>query len=272
MRKLTTIAALFLIAIVVACGGTEAKDEDDKPSTGSSAGQSGGVIARSEGVTGQAVQGQAMSGVTVSGSGEAKAKPDGVMMRLTIGSGDMGSFDGSIPSLDLIDEEELEPVVAALKKEGVSGDDISLNTFATSPYGLGSAAAQITFRWDKPAELKSLLETIQDAVRRETDYGLQNVEALFTVKDCEPLEDQARKAALEDAARQAKSLAETADLSLGSITAVAEVPSTSFGYAVASGCAALREIPPLDSFLTVQDNSPSEVTVTSDLQVTYAIR
>ena len=271
MRKLAPVAALFLIAFLVACGGGEAKD-DGKPSTGSSVGQSGGVVARSGGVPGQAVQGQAMPGITVVGSGNAKAKPDGVIIRLTIGSGDMGSFDGSLPSIEIIDEKELAPVVAALKDAGVSEDDISVNAFVASPYGLGTGAAAIAFRWDKPGDIGSILDTVQDAVRRETDYGLQNVEALFTVKDCDPLEAQARKAALDDASRQAEGIAKTADVSTGDIISVAEAPSLGFPYSITGGCAALRDLPSSDSFLIIQGNSASEVAVTVDLQVTYAIR
>lgn len=287
MKTLFLVAILAIAVIGVACSG-----DSDKPAQqeDSDSGRQGATLTTQSGSSGFAAVGDvgngalglvgaaqtasALPGITVVGYAESKAAPDSVIIRLTIGSGmEPLSFGSSGPQLELIGEEDLEPVVKALKDAGASADDISLNTFAPNNYGpFGAGAAQITFRWSQPEDVSSIVQAAQDAVRRDTQYALQNIEVTFTLAECQPLEEDAQRSALDDARRRAERLAEMAGVSVGDITAISEA-STPFSYVAPGGCAALEYAPsPYYSFPYPASNSPSEVTVAASLQVTFAIR
>jgi uncharacterized protein YggE len=275
MKRYLALAAGIVVALVVACGDSE--ETPDSRSDTSDGGidfalASEGTTLGTFGVT--TVEGTAgtLPGITVVGSGEVKAEPDRVRVRLTVGSGDEYFGPGG-PTLEIVKKEELEPVVNVLKDEGVSEEDISVTTFALGiydPYAVG--AAQVTFVWPRPADLESMLEMVQETVRRETDYSLQNMEVLFSLSDCEPVEEEAVEAAFEDARRRAERLASLADISIGDIVAVSEAPGLLGLYAGPTGCDALEEFPSLDYYSAAGSGSPSEVTISVTLQVTFAIQ
>lgn len=282
MKYYVPFAAGAILVLAVACGGDSESNGEDSSSQGRSF-EDIGVGADSVGVaayTGwemtQNVSGaqanSTLPGVTVVGAGEVKAEPDRVRVRLTVGSGE-DYFDSGLPSLEIVKEEDLEPVVKALKDEGVSEEDISVNTFAQNEYSyFGAGAAQITFLWPRPDELETILETAQEAIRRKTDYSLQNLEVMFTLSECEPLEEKAEEAALEDARRKAKRLAGMADLSLGDIIAISEA-SGLLGLSIGlSGCDAYDEFASFDYYPAEGFSSPSEVTVSVTLQISFAIQ
>jgi uncharacterized protein YggE len=272
-----------ILALIVACGGDDDAqpratpgDEDsvDLESSSSSFGSGGSLIGVAGGgdLANAPNASTSLPGITVIGYGDAAAKPDEVLIRLTIGQGEFGVISGSdTPRLELIDEAEMQPVIEALKRQRADESQISVSTAINSPYGFGGGAAQVSFRWSKPSDLKSIFDVAEDTVRQETDHGLQNVEVLFTVKDCEPLEQQASSAALEDAQRRAEHLAQLAGLQLGAITSISEVASNSV-YGGPSGCAALEELPSFEFPSSSGNNSASEVEVDVSLQVTFALQ
>ena len=278
MARLSLAVLLTACLLAAACGG----DGDNKPSSpktddsvqleGSSS--SLGFVDTGTGVGANAANASgSLPGITVIGYGDATAKPEEVMIRLTIGQGEFGGFSSAdTVRLQIIDKAELQPVIEALKKEGVDEGSISTNTLVNSPYGFGGGSAQISFRWNKPDNLKSLFDVAEDTVRQETDHGLQNVEVLFTVKDCQPLEEKAWSAALEDSRRRAERLADLAGLELGNVVAISEAASPASIYGAASGCAALKELPSLDFASSSGTNSASEVEVDVSLQLTFALK
>lgn len=287
MKTLFLVATLSIAIIGVACSGdsdNQAAQQEDSNSgqqgptlttqSGSSAFAAYGDTGNNGlGFLGTAQTASALPGITVVGYAESKAAPDSAIIRLTVGSSmEPLSFGSSGPQLELIAEEDLEPVVKALNDAGVSSDDISLNTFAPSNYGpYGAGAAQITFRWSQPDDISSIVQAAQDAVRRDTQYALQNIGVTFTLTECQPLEEDAQRLALSDARNRAERLAAMADVSLGDITAISE--AAGFSYGVSSGCAALEHAAsPYYSLDYPVSNSPSEVTITASLQVTFAIR
>jgi uncharacterized protein YggE len=180
-------------------------------------------------------------------------------------------FDGSLPALELLDDEELDPVVAALREAGVDGDSITVSTFVASPYDTFGAAAEIRFRSDKPKDLNVVLKAAQDALRKETEYGAQSAATVFTVEDCEALEADARDAALDDARARAERVAEQAGVVLGGITAITEGDPYTTLYGTRAGCEVLEEIPSVYDFVASSDNTSSKVTISVALRVTYGI-
>ena len=280
MRRLIAISVISASILVIACGGDDNNNKTDTRDDSSSGSASGGVVIsggrsfRVSGVEGSgALAGSSsLPGITVIGYGDSTAEPDAVLIRLTVGQGDLGGFSGDTLRLDLIEEEELQPVVEALKGQGIDEGSISVNTLTASPFGgFGASSAQISFRWDKPKELKAILDVAEDSIRQDTDQSLQNVEALFTVNECQPLEEQAWETALEDARARGQRLAELADLQLGDIIAISEAAGTESIYGLPSGCSAIEELPGFDFTPSGGGNSASEVEVDVSLQVTFAL-
>jgi hypothetical protein len=216
-----------------------------------------------------------LPGITVTGYGDATAEPDAAVIRITAGSGSSSISFGSSDTFrfELIDEREVQPVVDMIRGKGVAEDDISVTTSTSSQFGpFEGGAVHITFRWVNPKDIKSILDAAEDTLRQKTDHELQNVEVLYTISDCEPLENNATEAALEDARQRAERLAKLSGASLGGIIAVAESPAASiYGLPVQSGCDAVQELPPTDFGSRLAGNSASEVEVDVSLQVTFAI-
>jgi len=264
-------------------------DEDDKTSAEADADQSAeeiqisrddsaSVLVGSTSVTGRGSQAAtgALPGITVIGYGDATAKPDAAIIRITAGAGSGAIGFGSSETfrLELIDEAEVQPVVDALKEKGVAADDINVTTSTGGQFSpFEGGAVQITFRWGNPEDLRSVLDLAENTLRQKTQHELQNVEVLYTITDCEPLEDKAVETALQNARQRAERLAELSGAELGGITAIAESPAASiYGFPVQSGCDAVQELPPLDFGSAPSSNSASELEVDATLQVTFAIK
>jgi uncharacterized protein YggE len=272
MKNLCIGAGLILVLAAAACGGGDDTTQGEGSSPEVSVQRGAGLAAIPALDAAQAASG-ALPGITVIGSAQAKTEPDGAIVRLTVGADEFGAIGPGGVSMEIVEEDDLNPVAEALQEEGVAEDDIFVDTFVSGSYGpYGIGAAQITFHWSSPRDLKSVLDVAQAAVRRETDYQIQSLETLFTIEDCQSLEEQARSAALDDVRERAQDLAELADLTLAGITAISEVPSFTFAGGVPGGCAALQQLPPFESFSSSEGNSPSEVTVTVNLQVTFAVQ
>lgn len=288
MRKALPLA---LIVIVSACAVFYAwrADEDVKgkaaePDSDQSSGEiqigssdSTAFIAGGTTLTDAAPQAAtgALPGITVTGYGDATAEPDAAIIRITAGSGSSSISFGSSDTFrfELIDEAEVQPVVDTIKGKGVRDEDISVTTSTSSQFGpFEGGAVHIAFRWGNPEDIKSILDAAEDTLRQKTDHELQNVEILYTISACEPLENKATEAALEDARQRAERLAGLSGANLGGIIAVAESPAASiYGFPVQSGCAAVQELPSPDFGSGLTGNSASEVEVDVTLQVTFAI-
>jgi len=141
-RPLFLAVATIALLIVEACGGGDDKPQSS-PRTGDSIQLEGSSSSSfiSGGLTDTVTAAGASStnafaslpGITVIGYGDAATKPEEVIIRLTIGQGEFGFISGSEPPrLDLIDEAELQPVIAALKDQGVDENAISLNTLVNT--------------------------------------------------------------------------------------------------------------------------------------------
>lgn len=207
----------------------------------------------------------------MAGYGTATAQPSGASVQLTISGGDpfsSGSFPGF--NISFIERVELEPIVEALKTKGVPGDSIDVNTFAQDSFGTGQGAAAITFDWPETDGVTQLAEDLEDLVADETEYTLSGFQVLFTVKDCESLEEQAQEVALVDARKRAERLANLADLPLGDIRGIAEGGGVFALYGLPQGCASIDELNPLLSGTLNPHNSPDEVRIDYTLAVTFA--
>jgi uncharacterized protein YggE len=120
-------------------------------------------------------------------------------------------------------------VIDDLKQSGIDEKDIQTSNFAVNPvyvYDQNNqqppkitgyeASNQVTVTIRKLADLGLILDR---AVSKGSNqiYGIA-----FSVAEPEPLQDQARRLAVADAARKAKLYAEAAGVTLGNITTISE--------------------------------------------------
>jgi len=281
--RIALLAASFLLAVSVACGSSDGPDDDNR-AQGSARGANnlitdggGQSLVRSVAPPGMSEDLQqptvTSEGITVTGYGKATEQPNAASIQLTIsGSDPFSSGFSSSPGFNIsfIEPEELEPIVAALKAKGVPGDSIDVNTFAQDTFGTGQGAAAITFDWPKTDGITQLAEDLEELVADETEYMLSGFQVLFTVKDCESLEEQAQEVAIDDARKRAERLAGLADLNLGDISGIAEGGGALAIYGLPQGCASIDELNPYFGTAANPRNSPDEVTIESTLTVTFA--
>ena len=264
------IAAAVLIAAAIAGAAIFAREDDDAPDetielTPSRSGVSSFGIARSS--TPQPLA--RLPGITVLGTGNVRAAPDTAIVRLQVGSGPrFGSPDQEIA---LVDEDDLEPVVDALADAGTPREAIDVNAFGGESYG-NDGAAQIVARSPRPGNVRALLAAAQSALRKETDYNLQDVAVAFVLERCEDAEARATSEALADARERAERLARLAGAKLGRVIAVSESPGgTAFAPYFVSTCGDPEAtVTPLFEFQAASGNA-EEITIRTTLEVTFAV-
>ena len=281
--RFAVFATSFLLAVSVACGSGDRSDDEER-AQGSARGANNLIAAGDgqslvrmvapSGMSGNLQQPTVTSeGITVTGYGTATERPDAASIQLTIsGSDPFSSGVGSFPgfSISFIEPQELEPIVEALKAKGVSGESIDVNTFGQDQFGTGQGAAIVTFEWPKTDGVTKLADELKDLVADETDYVLSGFRVLFTVEDCESLEERAQDAAIDDARKRAERLAGLADLNLGDISGIAEGGGALAIYGLPQGCASIDELNPYFGTASNPHNSPDDVRIEFTLTVTFA--
>lgn len=162
--------------------------------------------------------------LTVSGQGEAAAKPDMATVRI----GTVSEADTAAAALTE-NSTELQAVIDQVKSAGVEPRDIQTSGFSVSPryadqrnssterhivgYVVSNA---VTVRIRKLDGLGALLDTLVKAGANDIG-GIQ-----FAISDTSELKDTARIAAIADAKHKAEIYAKAAGVELGAIRAIDE--------------------------------------------------
>ena len=167
--------------------------------------------------------------LTLQGHGEVKAKPDLAMV-------EMGTLSQAVTAKAALaaNTAEVASILALLKADGIDDKDIQTSNFSVSPRydnaafsGRGSeivgydVANSVTVKVHKLADLGGILD---QAVGKGSNQ-INNI--TFGINEPQPLQDEARQAAVADALRRAKLLTQAAGTTLGAIAAITE----SGGYA-----------------------------------------
>jgi uncharacterized protein YggE len=260
---------IVLALLASGCGGSKHATTTVTTPKRAHASSSGGVDlveSTSRGVAG--VPASALPGITVLGTGEQSARPDQAVVALSIGPGD--SFSPGSGGFSPVEQSEVEPIVAALKKAGA--DEIAVDRFGQGPYG-AQGAAQFTFTVHHVDGVESAISAAQKATRAHTDYNVQSANVVFGLSKCADVEQKAWQTALADAQTRAQRLADLSGVKLGDVLAISEAPFAASPYASATtGCQALLHPTPVNLVLTPSvENDEQKVTIGVTLQVTYAI-
>jgi uncharacterized protein YggE len=238
----------------------------------------------------------AAAGLTVQGYGRATAPADSARVQFVVTQG-YGYYAEPMPDESWpvpervvpgeiapdsgpvtpspITEADLQPLVDAIKAQGVSDADIEVVIYPTGgyyydPYGGQTARVTVTLRdMDK---VGPVVDAGTEAVNESGTLYLQNVGVLYSVDDCSALLREARRAAVEDGRENAGGLADALEVSVGDILAASEYVYSPLGL---SPCD-----PSFDTYypepyiyegMAYDPAMPAEVQIVSNVGLTYAI-
>jgi len=204
--------------------------------------------------------------VTVVGQGTAYGQPD----RATVVVG-VETFAPTVSEATAQNQESLEGVMAALEEAGIPAGDIqttNYSLYAEQIYGDRGAEGIAGYRVSNQVNVTIRdISQVGDVLEAVTEAGANAIYGInFSVADLAALEEEARAAAMADAAARAQSLADLGGVELGSIRVISEVigqpgmPLLGVGgaYAVAESAAA-------------PGISPGQLSYQVQVQVTYGL-
>jgi len=225
---------------------------------------------------------------TVSKSGVNYPVPMGETKPLPSEPGVMegGAAEGSAPAPDItpvppdiyptpvppepITEADLQPLIDAIKAQGVSDSDIEVTIYPYSYYGpYGSPTALVTATLHDVSKVGGVMDAANQAIAASGTPYLQNTGVTYSVSDCDTLLKEARKAAVEDARDNGAGLAEALGVGLGAIQGATEYSYDPYGY---SGCQS-QSGPVYDSYMPPYDPAqPAEVQIISNVTISFGMQ
>jgi len=161
--KVLPVAVVSVAAVaclVTGCGGSKTSSSTERRSAPAAAGGAAQVVVSygSDRVGLAGVPAAALPGITVLGTAEQTAKPDGALVRLTVGSG--SDFGPGGPTFALVEQSEIDPVVHAVEKAGA--EHVTVDRFGQSLYGPSQNAAQISLASHSPSEVETVIAAAQE--------------------------------------------------------------------------------------------------------------
>ena len=193
------------------------------------------------------------------------------------GSGVAGETAPSKPDVyptmsEPITEADLQPLIDAIKGQGISDADIEVTIYPATYYGpYGTPTARVTVTLHDMSKLGGLIDAGNQAVIGSGTLYMQNVGVTYSVDSCDALLAQARTAAVEDARDNGAGLAEALGVGLGGIQGATEYNWDPYGY---SGCQSQSggpvmyeyEGPPYDPSVAAEVQIISNVTISFAMQ------
>ncbi len=209
--------------------------------------------------------GTSQRSITVAGQGSVSAKPDLALVQLGI-----ETVAATVAEATQDNNARMAAIMAKLAELNIADKDVQTSNLSIGmdygPERGGPNPSQ--YRVSNVVQVKvrdvSRVGAVLDAV---IEAGANQVYGInFTVDKPEPLQDQARVKAMEDAARRAEALATLAELKVRQVLTISEVmmsgPVFGAGMVYGRGASAEASTPV----------SPGEVEITYQVQVTYAIQ
>jgi len=163
-------------------------------------------------------------GLTLTGTGEVRARPDLAVVRVGVVTQDATAR----AALD-DNNEAMRAVMAALQDRGIAERDMQTSQFTVQPRYRHDQSGEAPPRIDGYEVSNQLTVTVRDlealgpVLDQAVSVGSNQILGVeFDLADPEPRRDEARRLAVADAVRKANVYAEAADVELGSIRAMTE--------------------------------------------------
>lgn len=204
-------------------------------------------------------------GVTVVGVGTAYGEPD--QATVTVG---VETFAPTVSEATAQNQETLAAVMAALDEAGIAREDIqttNYSLYAEQIYGDKGPEGIAGYRVSNQVNVKIRdISKVGDVLAAVTEAGANAIYGVnFAVADPAALEQQARAAAMADAAERAASLAELGEVSLGDIRLISEVVSQPIMPLGGGGYA-------MEQAVSAPGIAPGQLSFQVQVQVTYGIK
>ncbi|MCP2728809.1 SIMPL domain-containing protein [Limnofasciculus baicalensis] len=191
--------------------------------------------------------------------------------------------EGTLSDFETTDEplnkKNLQPIVDALVKIGVTADEIEVKIIKPSTSALpfpfpstsseGGGEVVVTLSQPNRDRLEEIVTAATKAADKQKDILLENVKVQYSVNDCQALERAAYQSAVEDGQNRANSIA----AALG--TEVKRVPSVAepFYGIFLPGCNSKGSLPFASKEASAYDpNAPVAVEISKDIFFTYRVR
>lgn len=204
--------------------------------------------------------GKHMSRLSVSGQGDARTAPDLAVIQLGVET-QAESASAAMKQ----NSEQQTTVIDALKSAGIETKDIQTSGLNLNPmmdYDKNEvtgyrASNMVSVRVTEIANLGEVLDAVVSA-------GANNINGInFQREDSQAVEDDARRAAVEDARHKAEVMAEAAGMTLGPIMQLRDSPAQSGPQPMMMRAAEAKSSgAPVEA---------GELTVTSEVQVDFAL-
>ena len=203
--------------------------------------------------------------ITVVGEGKVSTQPD--MAQINMGIEVVGP---DIKEASSQAETAMNGLLTALKGEGVADKDIQTsyyNVWVERPYSPdGSSTSQAIYHVSNSVNVTVRdLANVANILGQAIEAGANNINSInFSVADPAPLKAQARQEAVTDAEAKAAELAGLNGVEVGNVVSISEVVggAVPIPFAAATGMGGGGAGP----------ISPGEVEITTQLQITYAIK
>lgn len=255
------MSALALAVLGVGCGAVPT-------SMGTSVPVAGAVISEVRAAAAPAQQGFSGGGggVNVVGTGQAFGTPDQASVSVGV-----ETFATTVGEATTQNQATVDKVMAALKAMGIADEDIqtaNYSLYAEQKYGDNGPEGIAGYRVSNQVNVKIRdINQVGDVLAAATDAGANSIYGVsFSVADPEALLQQARAAAMADAAKRAQSLAQLGNVALGGITTISE------SYGAAAFPMAATASYAMDMAAPVPSINPGQLSFEVQVQVTYAIQ
>jgi uncharacterized protein YggE len=251
----------------------------------------GSVSAASQGAGGPAGgTSEIAQGITVSGSGEAEANVASAILQFIVrkdgsmngkpdfveGEAGPGTADGGAPPA--VSDEDLAPLIAAVKSNGIDDKDIDTVTVPNGSFSsaFGPGTAVLVVQLDK-ASLRHRVKIANAVTNAGTGQGLtfDQVGVAYIVDDCAALDREAIAKAAQNAREQADLIAEVLGLTVGDIIGVQRQPSYG-AYGGGSNTDACGNVPTMETateqyFPGFNPDGEAKYEIYENLTVTYSL-
>lgn len=207
--------------------------------------------------------------ITVNGRAELDVRPDVARLTLGVQTGPQSTAEAALKILS----DKFNGVVAAVEAAGVKEEDIKATNLSVQPIYDYTEGRQ-TLRGFEASESIEVtvrkLDTVGDVLARSTIEGVNQAGGLsFTVDDPEKLQQEAQKAAIEDAHQKARDLADALDVRLGDVKNFSASGVTPPGNPIPFYS---RETAAADKAIEAPPVPSGTQTITADVSVTYELR
>lgn len=217
-------------------------------------------------------------GINVQGYGTATAPADAATLQFFVVAGE-GFYPKPVeppppseplPQPAALSEADLQPLIDAIKAQGIADADIEVVINPVYYYDIYSpGSANINVNVTDLNKVDAIVDAVQAADAAAGLVAVQGVNVLYSVSDCATLEREAMIASVEDARDRAQVLASVLGVGVGNVVFASHYSYSPFGF---SACT--------PGFIGIQygggqpyaRGQPPEVQVTSQVSVTFAIQ